>query len=51
VSASARELIVAQSMPYLRAMGSSVTRIRLLAHEAGGDRLVGEYTFAHTPSR
>jgi hypothetical protein len=48
---SSKELIVAQSMPYLRAMGSSVTRIRLLAHEAGGDRLVGEYTFAHTPSR
>jgi hypothetical protein len=48
---SSQELIVAQSMPYLRAiMGSCVTRIRLLAHEPGGDRLVGEYTFAHTPS-
>jgi hypothetical protein len=50
VPPSARELLVAQSMPVLRGMGSCVTRMRLVACEPGGDRLLGEYTFAHTPS-
>jgi hypothetical protein len=35
-------------MPEIRALGSRVSRLRLLAHDAGGDRLLGEYTFAHT---
>ncbi len=47
VDPSAPELIVAQSMPVLRAMGTCVTHMRLVAD---GDRLLGEYTFAHTPS-
>ena len=47
VDPSAPELIVAQSMPALRAMGTCVTRMRLVAD---GDRVLGEYTFAHTPS-
>jgi hypothetical protein len=51
VSPSSRELIVAQAMPALRAMPTSVMRMRLLAREGEGDRLVGEYTFAHTASR
>ena len=50
VDPSAHELIVAQSMPALRAMGACVTRLRLVVPETGGDRLLGEYTFAHTPS-
>ena len=50
VSPSSPELIMAQAMPAARAMPSSTTRMRLLAREDGGDRLVGEYTFAHTPS-
>jgi hypothetical protein len=50
VNPSALELIVAQAMPALRAMGSNVTRLRLVATEPDGDRLLGEYTFAHTPS-
>jgi hypothetical protein len=50
VASSSRELIVAQSMPALRALASSTTRLRLLAREPCGDRLVGEYTFVHTPS-
>jgi hypothetical protein len=37
-------------MPALRALASSTTRLRLLAREPCGDRLVGEYTFVHTPS-
>jgi hypothetical protein len=50
VDPSAPELIVAQSMPALRAMGTCVTRLRLVVPGPGGDRLLGEYTFAHTPS-
>jgi hypothetical protein len=50
VDPSAPELIVAQSIPVLRALGSCVTRMRLVAPGPGGDRLLGEYTFAHTPS-
>jgi hypothetical protein len=40
--------LVAQAMPALRALPSSTMRMRLLAREAEGDRLIGEYTFAHT---
>lgn len=42
----AGELLVAQSVPALRALGPSVTRVRLVAD---GDRVLGEYTFDHTP--
>jgi hypothetical protein len=48
VSPSAGEVILAESMPVLRAMPSSTIRMRLLAHGGEGERLVGEYTFAHT---
>lgn len=44
------EIIVAQSMLAARAMPTHVVRYRLLAHDAGVDRLVAEYTFAHTRS-
>lgn len=50
VSPTSPELIVAQAMPAVRALPSSTTRMRLLAREGEDDRLVGEYTFAHTPS-
>ena len=50
VSPSAAELIVAQAMPALRAMPSSTMRMRLVAHESERDRVLGEYTFAHTAS-
>lgn len=50
VSPTSPEVIVAQAMPALRAMPSSTMRMRLLAHEGEDDRLVGEYTFAHTAS-
>ena len=50
VSPSAAELIVAQAMPALRAMPSSTMRMRLVAHESKLDRVLGEYTFAHTAS-
>jgi hypothetical protein len=50
VSPAARELIVAQAMPAMRALGSCVVRMRLFAREAAGERLLAEYTFAHTPA-
>jgi len=47
-SPSSGELIVAQAMPAARVMPSSTIRMRLLTREGAGERLVGEYTFAHT---
>jgi hypothetical protein len=51
VRADAGELLVAQPMPAMRALGSTVLRMRLLAREGSGERLLGEYTFAHTQTR
>lgn len=51
VRADAGELLVAQPMPAMRALGPTVLRMRLLAQETSGERLLGEYTFAHTPTR
>jgi hypothetical protein len=45
----AGELIVAQAMPMVRALGEASYRIRLVAADPSGDRLVGEYTFDHRP--
>ena len=45
-----RELVVLQSTPFLRGMKHEVMRMRLVSVEAGGDRLLGEYTFAHYSS-
>jgi hypothetical protein len=45
----AGEVIVVQSRPAVWAMGRTRLRVRLLAQERGGERLVGEYTFDHTP--
>ena len=50
VDPGASELIVAQAMPALRALGPAVIRYRLLAREESGERLLGEYAFAHTPT-
>ena len=46
----ASEVIVAQAMPYVRALQQARIRMRLVTPEAGGDRLVGEYTFDHSPT-
>jgi len=51
VSPDARELIMAQAMPALRALGHTVLRVRLVAQEERGERLLGEYTLAHSPTR
>ena len=50
IGPDATELIVAQAMPYMRTVLHARLRIRLLSQEAGGERLLGEYTFDHSPS-
>jgi hypothetical protein len=51
VGAGTQELIMVQAMPAMRALGRSRMRMRVVSPEAGGDRLLGEYTFDHTPTR
>jgi anti-sigma factor RsiW len=46
---AAGELIFSPPADMLRAMPASVERMRLVAVEPGGERLLGEYTFDHTP--
>jgi hypothetical protein len=47
ISPDAAELILVPAMPEMRLMRHATWRARLLAREAGGERLLGEYTFAH----
>jgi hypothetical protein len=47
--AAAPELIFAPPTDVLRAMPAVVERMRLVAVEPGGERLLGEYVFDHTP--
>jgi hypothetical protein len=49
VSASAREVILLERIDAVRALPACVLRRRLVAPEADGERLLGEYTFVHTP--
>jgi hypothetical protein len=51
VSPEAGELIVAQAMPAMRRLGHARLRVRLVSQEEAGERLVGEYTFEHHPTR
>lgn len=44
-------LILVQSMPVMHGLGVTRARLRVLAQEPQGERLVGEYTFDHKPSR
>ena len=37
-------------MPYMRTVQHARMRIRLLAQEPEGERLLGEYTFDHYPT-
>jgi hypothetical protein len=46
---AAGELILAAPTPILRERPRHVERLRLLALDPGGERLLGEYTFDHTP--
>ena len=51
VSPDAHELIMVQAMPAARRLGRSVLRYRLVAPEGAGERILGDYTFDHTPTR
>jgi hypothetical protein len=48
-NASASEVIVVPGTDLLRALPASTMRMQLVAVEHGSDRLIGEYTFHHTP--
>jgi hypothetical protein len=50
VNPTATEVVVTAPIEALRALPASVRSYRLIAVEADGERLLGEYTFAHTPS-
>lgn len=50
VNSAGREVVFTAPIDVLRALPASVRRYRLIAVEAGGDRLLGEYTFEHSPS-
>ncbi len=43
------EVVFTEPIDALRALGVSTTRMRLVAVEKDGERLLGEYTFHHTP--
>ena len=47
--AVAGEVVLAMRMERMRALPESTVRMRLLAVAPSGERLVGEYTFNHTP--
>jgi hypothetical protein len=47
--AAAGEVVIAERMERMRALPASTLRMRLLAVGPSGERLVGEYTFNHTP--
>lgn len=50
VSPDAGELIVVQAMPAARALGRVVLRYRLVAREGPHERVLGDYTFDHSPT-
>jgi putative zinc finger protein len=51
LSASLDEVVVIERTDRLRALPAGVERVKLVTPEAGEERLLGEYTFVHTPSR
>ena len=50
VHGAMREIILAQRIDDIRALPASVLRARVIALEDRGERVLGEYTFNHTPS-
>jgi hypothetical protein len=47
--AEAGEVVILPSAARLRTLPASTVRVRLVAVDAAGERLLGEVTFAHTP--
>jgi hypothetical protein len=50
INASTQEVVLLERMDRVRALPACVKRVKLVGHEATGERLLGEYTFVHTPS-
>ncbi len=49
-SPDADEVILVPEMTVMRLLRDETWTARLIARDAGGERIVGEYTFAHSPS-
>jgi hypothetical protein len=49
VASGSREVVLAEPIDRVRSLPESVMQLRLVAVEAGGERVLGEYTFRHTP--
>jgi len=47
--AAAGEVVLASRIDWIRALPACTERMRLVAVEPSGERLLGEYTFLHTP--
>jgi hypothetical protein len=50
VTASAQEVVLLERIDRIRALPAHVQRVKLVAPDADGERLLAEYTFVHTPS-
>jgi len=50
VGPSAQEIVFLERIDRVRALPACVQHLRLVATNAGGEQLVAEYTFIHTPS-
>jgi hypothetical protein len=50
VSASAQEVVLLERIDRIRALPACVQRVKLVASDADGERLLAEYTFIHTPA-
>ncbi|HXG15538.1 MAG TPA: zf-HC2 domain-containing protein [Calidithermus sp.] len=49
VRASAGEVVLLEAIDRIRAMPAGVERVQLVASGPAGERVLGEYTFVHTP--
>jgi hypothetical protein len=47
--AASGEVVVTPKIAHIRSMPAHRFRVRLVAVEAGGERVIGDYTFNHTP--
>lgn len=45
------EVITLERTDWLRSLGVSTHRLRLIAIEEAGERIIGDYTFNHTPTQ
>lgn len=50
-NAASGEVVIVPDTVEVRALPASTTRVRLVAVEPAGERVIGEYAFNHTPNR